>query len=78
MLKTLLLLLLITLSEATIGVFVKLTNGLIPIHTLNFYDLTLAAIFLMLAMPLANRQSLGFPRDNIKDTVIIGLLIPRR
>ena len=35
--KTVLLLLLITLSEATIGVFVKLTDGRIPIQTLNFY-----------------------------------------
>lgn len=75
MLKTFFLLLLITLSEATIGVFVKLTNGLIPIHTLNFYALTFAALFLMPAMPPANRQSLRFPRDNIKDTAIIGILI---
>ena len=75
MLKTFLLLLLITLSEATIGVFVKLTNGLIPIHSLNFYALTFAALFLMLAIPLVNRQSLGFPRNNLKDTAIIGILI---
>lgn len=73
--KTLLLLLLITLSEATIGVFVKLTDGLIPIQTLNFYALTFAAVLLMVAMPLATGQPLRFPRGNLKDTVIIGALI---
>lgn len=73
--KTALLLLLITLSEATIGVFVKLTDGLIPIQTLNFYALAFAAAFLMAAMPLANGQPLRFPRGNLKDTAIIGVLI---
>lgn len=34
------LLLLITLSEATIGVFVKLTDGRIPVWSLNFYALS--------------------------------------
>ncbi|MFA9460293.1 DMT family transporter [Thiohalorhabdus methylotrophus] len=73
--KTLLLLLLITLSEATIGVFVKLVDGRIPIQTLNFYALAFAAAFLMAALPLATGQSPRFPRDNVKDTVIIGALI---
>lgn len=73
--QTVLLLLLITLSEATIGVFVKLTDGRIPIQTLNFYALTFAAIFLLLTMPLATGTRLRFPRDNITDTSIIGLLI---
>lgn len=73
--KTVLLLLLITLSEATIGVFVKLTDGLIPIQTLNFYALTFAAALLMAAMPLATGQPLRFPRGNLKDTMIIGVLI---
>ncbi|WP_416224234.1 DMT family transporter [Thiohalophilus sp.] len=73
--KTLLLLLLITLSEATIGVFVKLTDGRIPIQTLNFYALAFAAVFLMVAMPLATGRALRFPRGNLTDTIIIGLLI---
>lgn len=49
--RTVFLLLLITLSEATIGVFVKLTDGRIPIQTLNFYALAFAAAVLMVAMP---------------------------
>ena len=73
--RTVLLLLLITLSEATIGVFVKLTEGLIPIQTLNFYALASAAAFLMIAMPLATGKPPRFPRGNVLDTVIIGALI---
>lgn len=69
------LLLLITLSEATIGVFVKLTGDAIPIYTLNFYALISAAAFLMVAMPAATGQRLRFPRSNLKDTAIIGVLI---
>lgn len=75
MLKIFFLLTLITLSEATIGVFVKLTKGLIPIQTLNFYALTLAAIFLMSAMPIATGDKFKFPKDNLKDTAVIGCLI---
>ena len=75
MTRTVLLLALITLSEATIGVFVKLTAGLIPIQTLNFYALTCAAAFLIVAMPLATGRRLRFPRGNLKDTAIIGALI---
>lgn len=73
--RTVLLLLLITFSEATIGVFVKLTDGLIPIQTLNFYALTFAAALLVAAMPLATGQPLRFPRGNLKDTIVIGVLI---
>ena len=73
--KIVLLLLLITLSEATIGVFVKLTDGLIPIQTLNFYALSFAAAFLMAVMPLATGRPLRFPKGNLKDTAIIGVLI---
>ncbi len=73
--KTVLLLTLITFSEATIGVFVKLTDGRIPIQTLNFYALTFAAIFLLIALPLATGQRQAFPRDNLVDTGFIGLLI---
>lgn len=75
MTKTLILLLMITLSEATIGVFVKLTGGLIPIATLNFYALSCATVMLMAVMPTVTGQPLRFPRHNLKDTVAIGLLI---
>lgn len=73
--KTLLLLALITLSEATIGVFVKLTDGEIPIQTLNFYAVTVAAVFLMATIPAATGSRLRFPSGNVKDTVVIGFLI---
>lgn len=38
MVRTRLLLLPITRSEATIGVFVEFTDGLVPFQTLNFYS----------------------------------------
>lgn len=72
---TILLLALITLSEATIGVFVKLTDGRIPIQTLNFYALSFAAVLLLAVMPLATSQPLRLPRGNLKDTTLIGILI---
>lgn len=70
-----LLLALITISEATIGVFVKLTGDAIPIQTLNFYALSFAAAFLALAIPQTTGRPLRFPRGNVNDTVIIGALI---
>lgn len=73
--KTVLLLSLITFSEATIGVFVKLTGDTIPIQTLNFYALAFAAAFLGVAMPLATTEWPRFPWDNFTDTAIIGILI---
>jgi len=72
---TVLLLSFITVSEATIGVFVKLTDGAIPIQTLNFYALVFATAFLGLALPLATKERLQFPWDNFTDTAIIGILI---
>lgn len=66
------LLALITLSEATIGVFVKLTGDAVPIQTLNFYALSFAAAFLALAIPRATGRPLRFPSRNLKDTAIIG------
>ena len=73
--RSVLLLTLITLSEATIGVFVKLTNGIVPIQTLNFYALAFAALFLAFSIPRATGRPLRFPHGNVRDTVIIGLLI---
>lgn len=75
MTRTFLLLALITFSEATLGVFVKLVEGRIPIQTLNFYALTVAALFLMVAIPVARGHPLRFPADNLKDVGIIGALI---
>lgn len=69
------LLILITLSEATIGVFVKLTGDAIPIQTLTFYALAFAAAFLAVALPFATDRPHRFPRGNLKDTVIIGALV---
>ncbi|WP_273206288.1 DMT family transporter [Marinobacter subterrani] len=73
--KTWVLLALITMSEATIGVFVKLTDGRIPVQTLTFYAFVFATAFLMLAMPWANKKPLELPRGNWKDTFLIGALI---
>lgn len=73
--KIVLLLLTITLAEATIGVFVKLTGDAIPIYTLNFYALTFATLFLFFSLPPATEQKLRLPRENIRDTLVIGALI---
>tara|TARA_B100002049_G_scaffold154981_1_gene115643 strand:- start:6538 stop:7470 length:933 start_codon:yes stop_codon:yes gene_type:complete len=73
--KTLLLLALITVSEATIGVFVKLTDGRIPIQTLTFYAMACAAAFLFVARAIASGEWPRFPRGNVKDTALIGVLI---
>lgn len=62
------LLALITVSEATIGVFVKLTDDRIPVQTLTFYAMAFAAAFLFIARGLVNRQWPRFPRGNVKDT----------
>ncbi|MCR9221527.1 MAG: EamA family transporter [Alphaproteobacteria bacterium] len=73
--RTLLLLALITVSEATIGVFVKLTDGRIPVQTLSFYALAFAALFLLAVMPAATGRRLAWPRGNLRDTLLIGALI---
>ncbi|WP_027328321.1 DMT family transporter [Marinimicrobium agarilyticum] len=73
--KTWLLLALITLSEATIGVFVKLTDDRIPVQTLTFYAFVVATVFLMLAMPRATKEPLKLPWGNWKDTVLVGALV---
>ncbi|PSO44649.1 hypothetical protein BRC21_01070, partial [Candidatus Saccharibacteria bacterium SW_7_54_9] len=52
--KTFLSLLAVTLAEATIGVFVKLTGDAVPIFTLNFYRVLFAAFFLGVAMTFIN------------------------
>jgi drug/metabolite transporter (DMT)-like permease len=65
----------ITVAEATIGVFVKLVDGRVPIATLNFYALVAAAAFLFATVPFASGRRLELPTDNLRDTLIVGLLI---
>lgn len=73
--KTFFALLSVTLAEATIGVFVKLTGDAVPIYTLNFYRVLFAALFLALAMSVFSKEEWRFPRDNLRDIVIVGILI---
>jgi drug/metabolite transporter (DMT)-like permease len=73
--KTFLSLLAVTLAEATIGVFVKLTGDAVPIFTLNFYRVMFAALFLGIAMAFINTSFWRFPRQNLRDIIIVGILI---
>lgn len=68
-------LLLVTLSEATIGVFVKLTGGHIPIFTLNFYRVFFALIFLLMVIPFIDKNFWKIAKNNTKAVLIIGALI---
>jgi drug/metabolite transporter (DMT)-like permease len=68
-------LLLVTISEATIGVFVKLTGGHIPIFTLNFYRVFFALLFLLTVIPFIDRSFWKIPRENVRAILIIGALI---
>lgn len=73
--KTFLPLIIVTLAEATIGVFVKLTDGQVPIFALNFYRVFFAALFLGVVMTALNKKFLKFPKNNARDIFIIGALI---
>ena len=68
-------LLIVTLAEASIGVFVKLVGSNVPIFTLNFYRVLFAAIFLAVGVPLLTKKRLKFPKHNTKDILIVGALI---
>lgn len=68
-------LLIVALSEASIGVFVKLVGDGIPIYTLNFYRVFFAALFLMATIPFVQTDLGKFPTRNIRDIVAIGVLI---
>ncbi|MFP4523850.1 MAG: DMT family transporter [Candidatus Woesearchaeota archaeon] len=68
-------LLIVTLAEASIGVFVKLVGTNVPIFTLNFYRVLFAAIFLAAGVPLLTKHKLKFPKHNTKDILIVGGLI---
>jgi drug/metabolite transporter (DMT)-like permease len=73
--KTLLALAAVTLAEATIGVFVKLTGDAVPIYTLNFYRVLFAALFLAVGMSAISGRFWRLPKDNLRDIVIIGVLV---
>lgn len=68
-------LIIVTLSEATIGVFVKLTGGNVPILTLNFYRVLFAFIFLVAVVPVFSKNFWKISKRNIKPVMIIGLFI---
>lgn len=66
---------LITISEATIGVFVKLVGDDIPIFTLNFYRVFFALLLIVAVMPFIEKKFWKLSKDNIRSVIIIGLLI---
>ena len=65
----------VTIAEATIGVFVKLTGGGVPVYTLNFYRVLFALLFLASVLPFIDRKFWRFPKNNIKPVLIIGVFI---
>lgn len=65
----------VTVAEASIGIFVKLVDGQVPIWTLNFYRVFFATITILPLMWLFNRNSLRFPDKNWRDILLIGALI---
>jgi drug/metabolite transporter (DMT)-like permease len=73
--SALLLLLIITIAESSIGVFVKLAGGQLNILLINFYSILFAAIFLGIIFFLVLKKRFIFPKDNLKDTLLIGLFI---
>lgn len=66
---------LITVSEATIGVFVKLVDGNVPIFSLNFYRVFFALVLIILVVPFMDRKFWKLERENLKPVLIIGFLI---
>jgi drug/metabolite transporter (DMT)-like permease len=72
---TILSLAVVTVAEASIGIFVKLVGDAIPIYTLNFYRVFFAALFLLAMTPLVRSASLRYPKQNTRDILIVGALI---
>jgi drug/metabolite transporter (DMT)-like permease len=66
---------LITLAEASIGVFVKLTGDAVPVFTLNCYRVGFAFLFLLATVPFIKRKFWEMDRDDIKPLFFIGLFI---
>ncbi len=73
--KSFLYLALITLAEATIGVFVKLVGDAVPVFTLNGYRVLVAFLFLVVTVPFIKPRFWEMDRDDIKPLVLIGLFI---
>lgn len=65
----------VTIAEATIGVFVKLVGGEVPVYTLNFYRVLFALIFLASVLPFVDGKFWHLPRKHIKPVLIIGVFI---
>lgn len=65
----------VTVCEATIGIFVKLTGDTIPIFTLNFYRLLFAFLLIAAVMPLIDKKFWKISKKEVKPVVIIGALI---
>jgi drug/metabolite transporter (DMT)-like permease len=74
-LKTFLYLLLITLAEATIGIFVKLTGDAVPLLALNFYRVGFAFAFLLLTVPFIKRDFWEMDRYDVIPVIVIGFFI---
>lgn len=68
-------LVIITIVEALIGIWVKLVGNSIPIFTLNFYRVFFAFIFLAITLPFLGKNFLKINKSDIKPAIIIGLLI---
>lgn len=68
-------LLFVTLSEATIGVFVKLSDVGVHVFSLNFYRVFFALMFLLITLPFFDKKFFKLPKKDIKDALIIGFLI---
>jgi len=65
----------ITVAEATIGVFVKLTGGNVPIFSLNFFRVFFALLFLAITVPFIKKNFYKINKSEIKPILIIGALI---
>lgn len=65
----------ITVAEATIGIFVKLAGNAVPIYTLNFYRMFFALLLLLAVMPFVDRGFWRVNRGEAKPIIIIGGLI---
>lgn len=68
-------LLLITFSEATIGVFVKLVGKNVPVFSLNFYRILFALFLVTIVMPFVDKNFWRLERHNIKHVLVVGALI---
>jgi len=68
-------LLIVTIAEATIGVFVKLSTDFFSIYSINFYRVLFALIFMLIVIPFIDKKFWKLSKDNIKSVIIVGFLI---